>query len=94
MKDIQATPDGPGALFSKEALDDLNQSAVYLTAPKPNYGLSKWSSLQAAEKMLKSYAVQNGGKLHKKHDLTKLEKEAVNAGLAPLKPSRVARHSV
>jgi len=83
MKDIQATPDRPGAPFSKEALDDLNQSAAHLTAPKPNYGLSKWSSLQAAEKMLKSYAVQNGGKLLKTHDLTRLEKEAVKAGIAP-----------
>jgi HEPN domain-containing protein len=87
MKDIQATPDRPGAPLSKEALDDLNQSATHLTASKPNYGFSRWSSLQAAEKTLKSYAVQNDGKLLKTHDLTKLEKEAVNVGLAALKPS-------
>jgi len=87
MKDIQATPDRPGAPLCKEALDDLNQSATHLTASKPNYGFSRWSSLQAAEKILKSYAVQNGGKLLRTHNLSKLEKEAVNAGVASPKPT-------
>ena len=89
LKDIQETPDGPGAPFSKEVLDDLLQSADHLTADKPNYGFSRWSTLQAAEKMLKSYIVQNGGKLEKTHKLPVLEKAAVSVGLPALPPTLI-----
>jgi hypothetical protein len=84
MRDVQGAP------FSKEALDDLLQSAVHLTSHSPNYGFSRWASLQATEKTLKSYIVQNGGKLEKIHKLSELEKTASVAGLPPLQPSLIS----
>ncbi len=73
--------DCQGAPYSKEALDDLHQSARHLTDHNPNYGLSRWASLQTVEKMLKSFVEQRGGTFKKNHDLTELADTAVSAGL-------------
>jgi hypothetical protein len=82
--------DVEGAPFSKEALDDLLQSASHLVSRNPNFGFSRWSSLQAAEKVLKSYIVQNGGALEKIHKLAGLEKAASAIGLPKLPPNLLA----
>lgn len=82
--------DAQGAPFSKEALDDLQQSANHLVSASPNYGFSRYSSLQAAEKTLKSFIVQNGGTLKKVHNLADLEKAASAVGLPALPPNLLA----
>ncbi len=84
MLDVQGAP------FSKEALDDLQQSANHLVGPSPNYGFSRWSSLQAAEKTLKSFIVQNGGTIKKIHNLAGLENSAIALGMPALPPNLVA----
>jgi hypothetical protein len=64
-----------------EALGDLEASGASLTAQRPHAGQSMWSSLQAAEKVLKSYAVVGGGRLRKSHNLTQVFEEAQAVGL-------------
>jgi hypothetical protein len=75
--------DCQGAPYSKEALDDLHQSATQMTPDNPNYGFSRWASLQGVEKVLKSFIEQRGKKFRKNHDLAELAGVAVSAGLPP-----------
>jgi len=75
--------DCQGAPYSKEALDDLHQSARQLTDRNSNYGFSRWASLQGVEKLLKSFIEQQGKTFKKIHDLTDLAGVAVSAGLPP-----------
>jgi hypothetical protein len=75
--------DCEGAPYSKEALDDLHQSARQLTDHNPNYGFSRWASLQAVEKVLKSFIEQQGKTFDQDHKLSKLAGVAVSAGLPP-----------
>jgi hypothetical protein len=75
--------DCQGASYSKEALDDLHQSATQLTPRNPNYGFSRWASLQGVEKVLKSFIEQRGKTFKKNHDLAELADVAVSAGLPP-----------
>ena len=83
--------DCQGAPYSKEALDDLHQSARHLTDHNPNYGLSRWASLQAVEKVLKSFIEQRGKTFDKDHKLTKLGGVAASAGLRGLDPQLLAK---
>jgi hypothetical protein len=73
--------DCQGAPYSKEALDDLHQSARQLTDHNPNCGFSRWASLQAVEKVLKSFIEQRGKTFENIHNLAKLAGVAVSAGL-------------
>jgi hypothetical protein len=73
--------DCQGAPYSKEALDDLHQSARQLTDHNPNYGFSRWASLQAVEKVLKGFIEQRGKTFENIHNLAKLAGVAVSAGL-------------
>jgi hypothetical protein len=73
--------DAQGAPYSKEALDDLQQSATQLTDQNPNYGFSRWASLQAVEKVLKGFIEQRGKRFENIHNLAKLAAVAVSVGL-------------
>jgi HEPN domain-containing protein len=86
MGDVQGTPHIEGALYCREAMDDLRQSASQLTTHSPNYGFSRWASLQATEKVLKSFIAQQGKKFKKTHDLVELAAIAVSAGLPAFSP--------
>lgn len=86
MGDVQGTPALQGAPYSKEALDDLHQSAAQLVGHRPNYGFSRWASLQATEKLLKSFITQKGQTFKKTHDLTSIATIAVSAGLPAPSP--------
>jgi len=77
MDDCQEAP------YSKEALDDLHQSARQLTDYNPNYGFSRWASLQAVEKVLKSFIEQRGQTFKKNRELAELAGVAVSPGLPP-----------
>jgi hypothetical protein len=65
----------------KSALADIDASVDHLSGDKPNYPLAKWSSLQAAEKVLKAAIRQRGGAYSKTHELSELTHEAAEAGL-------------
>ena len=79
--------DAKNAPLAKEALDDLHQSASQLTASSPNYGFSRWASLQAAEKLMKSFIMLKGHSPRKIHDLADLAATAVSVGLPAPSPS-------
>lgn len=70
--------------FIEEAKADIKESVNHLVAHSPQYGASKWSSLQAAEKFLKSYIKIKLGNLPKRsnhHNLEKLAEKTKNLGL-------------
>ena len=65
----------------KSALADITAAVVHLTDVRPDYGLSKWSSLQVAEKLLKSAIESSDGEYQWTHNLTVLKEQANAAGL-------------
>jgi hypothetical protein len=73
--------DTPAESYIREARGDLAASAAQLLSQSPQFGLSKWSSLQAVEKFLKSFIVQNGAKHKFSHDLSAFAGQAVKLGL-------------
>jgi hypothetical protein len=76
--------DIPSAQYVQEARGDIAASVVQLMMQSPQFGPSKWSSLQAVEKFLKAFIVQKGGKHELSHDVFKLSKQAVGLGLIKL----------
>lgn len=52
-----------------------------VNSSKPTKGLSKWASLQAAEKFLKAYITQKGATAPFSHDLQRLATLAESHGL-------------
>lgn len=66
----------------KTALADISAAVDHLLGTHPNYGLSKWSSLQAAEKLLKFSISQVGGAYPKVHKLDELISEAAKHRLS------------
>ncbi|KJS30042.1 MAG: hypothetical protein VR64_17805 [Desulfatitalea sp. BRH_c12] len=63
------------------ALADIAAAVEHLACEQQNFGLSKWSSLQAAEKMFKAAISLAGGSYSNTHDLAKLSKQAEATGL-------------
>lgn len=62
----------------KSASADIEAAVSHIMSTKSEYGLSKWSSLQATEKVLKG-VMQNNNLVYKKtHDLNKLAKQLDN----------------
>lgn len=68
----------------KRAKMDLESSANHIFTPPAGYGLSKWSSLQCVEKMLKAYIDIKGGNYKRIHDLDKLMCQACQVGAIAL----------
>jgi hypothetical protein len=76
-----------GAPYVNEALDDLTTSVASLFNRNPNYGHSNWASLQAAEKIIKSYILEKGGNHKNSHRLAKdLLPDAYALGLPLIDP--------
>jgi hypothetical protein len=69
------------ASISHPCMADLEVSTNHMLAHKPAYGLSRWSSLQAAEKYLKNFIQEAGGNFKYTHDLHKLASQACKLGL-------------
>lgn len=67
--------------FVSEARADIGQSVELLCAPEPQYGPSKWASLQAVEKFLKAYIANQGQAPKYIHELPELAKAAESLGL-------------
>ncbi|MFC3051428.1 HEPN domain-containing protein [Kordiimonas pumila] len=70
---------------SRKILADLNTAAHKLTGEYRDYGLSKWSSAQAAEKSLKTILYgPDETKWKKTHDIKRLVEEAIQCGHSDL----------
>jgi hypothetical protein len=65
----------------KEAMGDIETSIHCILSQTPQYGASKWASLQFVEKILKSYLVTTSGDFPKTHDLKKLAELASSQGI-------------
>ena len=63
------------------ALADIAVAVEHLIGAKESYGLSKWSSLQAAEKLFKAAINLASGSYSNTHQLDKLSKQAEAVGL-------------
>lgn len=57
--------------FKNEILQDLRKSTNSITSIEPNFGYSKWESLQFTEKLIKSFISYKGDKFPKSHNLIK-----------------------
>jgi hypothetical protein len=67
--------------YVSEALGNFDAATSHLMEHKPQFGLSKWESLQAVEKLLKAYIDLNGGVIERTHSLQKLFDIANKFGL-------------
>lgn len=63
------------------ALADMSSSVDHIMARNPDFGLSRWSSLQCCEKVLKALIEAAGGSFRKTHDLAELVEHAGSAGI-------------
>lgn len=66
----------------RAALADISATVDQLSGRNPEYGFAKWSSLQAAEKLIKAAIKRSGGKFSMTHNLEQILKEAKQLGLA------------
>lgn len=67
--------------YINEATGDLDAAVSHLMSNRPQPGLSKWSSLQAVEKLVKTYISQKGEKIKRTHSLNTLFGQAKELGL-------------
>jgi hypothetical protein len=82
------TSDAP---YITKAMHDLVGSTESLLTAPPNYGQSKWASLQAAEKTVKSCILEKGASHKKSHSLADLCADAVVVGVPLVDPALIAR---
>ena len=88
MQDLDAVR---GVAFVEEAKGDLRASVSHLFDRPPQYGLSKWSSLQATEKFIKAYITQKGTTPPFSHDLQRLATIAESLGLPVLPQTELSK---
>ena len=81
---------GEDAPYMKEAINDLLEASECVLRRTPNYGQSNWASLQAAEKVFKSYILETGGSHGRIHKLQQLCDAAAALGLPLLDPRLIA----
>ena len=67
--------------YVNEAIADLQSATAFILGRPPQYGLSKWSSLQFVEKLLKSFLELKKAPIPKHHDLQKIAQGAQTFGL-------------
>lgn len=70
--------------YVHEALSDIQASVRHIFSVPPHYGQSKWSSAQAAEKLLKSYLKVKGVSFPFNHNIRELANLARTGGMTPL----------
>jgi hypothetical protein len=86
---LETAETGSNVLIT-EIVDDLKAAASHLLSEPPNYGFSRWSSLQATEKIIKSYVVCKGSVPDRHHSLSKLCQAAYNLGLPLQESAKIA----
>lgn len=69
--------------YVNEAIADLNSATTFILQRPPQYGLSKWSSLQLVEKLLKSFLKLKKASIPRHHKLPKIVLIAKDYGLVP-----------
>jgi hypothetical protein len=67
--------------LTRLAMADIETSVDHLLARSPEYGLSKWASLQAAEKVIKAAMRINSAKYSRTHNLIELVNESQKQGI-------------
>jgi len=77
--------------YVNEAKVDLESSVAYIFTNPPEYGLSKWSSLQFIEKLIKSYLALKNEPVPRHHNLAEIANGAYNVGLQSLDSSLLER---
>ncbi len=77
--------------FLSEARADLETSVEHLLSKSPQFGLSRWASLQAVEKLLKAYIKERAGQVRRIHDLADLASDAEGVGLSAIDRTVLAR---
>jgi HEPN domain-containing protein len=70
--------------LTRQARSDLVASSDHLFHDPPGYGLSKWASLQTAEKVIKQFIIEKGGTPPRHHNLKQLATLAETLGLRQL----------
>jgi hypothetical protein len=78
--------------FVHEAIGDQVSAVTCIFAEPPQYGASRWHSLQLVEKLLKCYIDSRGGKIPKRregHELKYVAEKAQEVGLASLDTSLI-----
>ena len=73
--------------FGPQAWTDLEASVDCILRRPPEYGVSRWNSLQAVEKFLKTYLQEKRRPFPKSHDLHKLAALANDVGYGGLVPA-------
>lgn len=77
--------------FVPEALSDIHASVRHIFSVPPHYGQSKWSSAQAAEKLLKSFLKGKGINFPLNHNIVGLNNLAISGGLKALEKYIIER---
>lgn len=80
-----------GNSFVPEALSDIHASVRHIFAVPPHYGQSKWSSAQAAEKLLKSFLKVKCISFPFNHDIRGLNNLAMTGGMKELEQEIINR---
>jgi hypothetical protein len=80
-----------GSTFVTQAKADIKVTLSHLFSSPPNYGLSKWSSLQAVEKFIKAYIERRGNTPPFSHDLARLATDAELLGLPTVPRTDLAK---
>lgn len=73
-----------GNPYVAEALADIDASVRHIFSVPPHFGQSKWSSAQAAEKLLKSYLKVKDLSFPFTHDIQGLAALTITGGMKPL----------
>lgn len=76
--------------FVGEARAELDTSVEHLLSRPPQFGLSRWASLQAVEKFLKAFIKERGGRVRPIHKLDDLAREAEGLGLTAVDRTTIA----
>ncbi len=79
--------------FRIEAKTDLRTAVDVIMSERTNYGLSKWSSMQFIEKIMKGILTENKISYHKSHDLFYLNTLIINNNLSNLPNSIIDKIS-
>ncbi len=85
IEEIQQLP------LVKEIFSDIDSAANHLLTRPGHYGLSKYASLQVAEKSFKIFLASKGVSFPKVHELQKLSKLAESHGLFPVELQLIAK---